>query len=82
MIKIDPTSGAITFTGPVVMGRWVKSASTPDPILEAFKEALHQACHQRDGNGSLLCSSCKEPYPYAEPPASGPFRCYSCRQGY
>lgn len=34
---------------------------------------------ERDGNGSLLCSQCREPYPYANPPAVGKFRCASCR---
>src|SRR5690606_1663331 len=34
---------------------------------------------RRDGNGSLLCCSCGEPYPYAEPEADGHFVCCSCR---
>lgn len=34
----------------------------------------------RDGNGSLLCSGCKEPFPYAEPDGSS-FTCYQCRNG-
>jgi hypothetical protein len=34
---------------------------------------------QRDGNGSLLCQQCKDPYPYAEPDAHGKFVCHSCK---
>jgi len=34
---------------------------------------------QRDGNGSLLCQGCNNPFPYAEPDANGQFKCFSCR---
>jgi hypothetical protein len=32
----------------------------------------------RDNNGSLLCSKCNEPFPYAEPDGAS-FTCYQCR---
>jgi hypothetical protein len=35
--------------------------------------------HVYDGNGSLLCSKCREPYPYAEPPTYREFVCRSCK---
>lgn len=34
---------------------------------------------KRDGQGSLLCQSCCQPFPYAEPAADGSFKCYGCR---
>lgn len=34
---------------------------------------------KRDANGSLLCMTCKDPFPYAEPDDDGRFHCYDCR---
>lgn len=33
---------------------------------------------RRDGNGSLMCDGCEQPFPYAEP-VDGKFTCYGCR---
>jgi hypothetical protein len=34
---------------------------------------------KRDNNGSLLCTTCTQPFPYAEPAEDGSFVCYGCR---
>jgi hypothetical protein len=33
----------------------------------------------RDANGSLICTNCGEPYPYAEPAHDGSFVCSPCK---
>ena len=49
-----------------------------DAELAACNAAFH-VTHSYDSNGSLLCSCCREPYPYAEPPSVGAFKCRSCK---
>jgi len=34
---------------------------------------------RRDGNNSLLCQGCEQPFPYAEPDRNGRFRCFGCK---
>lgn len=34
----------------------------------------------RDDNGSLICRTCLEPFPYAEPDSNNQFHCYGCRR--
>jgi hypothetical protein len=46
-------------------------------VLKAAHPAAPAA--KRDGNGSLLCGRCAQPYPYAEPASDGGFTCHSCK---
>lgn len=48
------------------------------PARDKSPPAAPLAPFQRDNNGSLLCSECKEPYPYADPPSDLAFVCRSC----
>lgn len=41
-------------------------------------ETSEAAAAVRDGNGSLLCQTCKDPFPYADVDDSGKFHCYGC----
>lgn len=43
-------------------------------------EVQARATPKRDKNGSLLCQTCRDPYPYAEPNEDGSFHCYGCRR--
>lgn len=45
----------------------------------AHAERYIKSVAQRDGNGSLLCQKCNDPYPYAEPNEDGGFVCTSCK---
>ena len=62
--------------------RWKNADGTEHEIEGAVigygKPVLHVTA-ERDGNGSLICSCCGQPYPYAEPQANGGFTCRSCR---
>lgn len=55
----------------------------PGPIDAGHQHAVCAIVinnHQRDHAGNLVCTGrCGQAIPYAEPPASGSFVCYSCR---
>ena len=50
-------------------------------MIEAAVDSVLARSNKRDVNGSLLCSRCGEPYPYAEATRCERFTCYSCRSG-
>lgn len=52
---------------------------SPEMTQMLLEDIVGVTAHARDANGSLRCSRCNAPYPYAEPPASGPFVCYGCK---
>lgn len=55
---------------------WLKPPPRP---LGATSGSSRRPAARRDGNGSLLCGSCGQPYPYAEPASDGGFTCRSCK---
>jgi hypothetical protein len=80
------TLGQTIRTGDVLSFRvkaqgWVKTGHKPfDPgTMTIVPIPCSVTVHPRDSRGWLTCSSCHEPNQYAEPPASGPFVCGSCR---
>ena len=50
-------------------------------MIESVVDSVLARSNRWDANGSLLCSRCEEPYPYAEATRHERFTCYSCRSG-
>jgi hypothetical protein len=63
--------------GPYRHSKWAIWYSWEDIKLSVPRKSVVIAA--RDSSGSLLCTRCNEPYPYAEPNADGGFVCYGCR---
>lgn len=83
--KQKPTllAGAIGLTGsigsvPVGPGGYWPSV-TAAISYHGAETGTTRPLAKRDGQGSLLCQSCGEPFPYAEPDTHGQFKCHGCK---
>lgn len=70
----------VTMNGIPVSGiTTIPYAGTLSFSLDGARSITYRT-HPRASSGALICQgNCGELYPYAEPPADGPFVCRSCR---
>lgn len=82
---IDACDGLVEAPGEqvIIANRIIKAqagaALAPNHFTIKVSLSAAVVLARRDNNGSLLCTTCGEPYPYASPLPDGSFVCTPCK---